>query len=365
MWYFRRKKGVLNFFLSTQKIKKLYPLKKHAWTLFLSKARGKLFFLNMRRVVGGLKAPGSINANSLTDQYANNGKDNFLGALLWAPTHKTEMRFITFIKSYLMEFVAMTVFAFLLLFAVVSAVNNSADMALRSILVALVGSGSYYMITGWLRKPDEELPRHGGWTVTLSYALVLRFGIFHSLIYMVVHVLGALTASGLLSAFGVGASTPEVWVPQLVDTVARSWAAEIIGTTLIVFSLLYNHMAGVDQDNEGTHRRDGEVMASAMRLVATLIFFRLGHFTFEPALYLAGLFTTCWNGGCLSDTSAAHLSAGFFLGVPLIGVIIAVALYILGVVLSATYDQKKLQAKGATFKAVDRNIHAQYSKLAE
>lgn len=292
-----------------------------------------------------------------------NNDGNFVGALLWAPTHKKSIRFITLLKSYLMEYLASTIKFFLILFAVVTAVNDTADLALRSILVALVAFGSDYMITGWLRKPDEELPRHGGWVATASYALVLRFGIFHSLIYMTMHVLGALTGSGLLSAFGVGASTPEVYIPQLVDTVARSWAAEIIATALIAFSLLYNHMAGVSSDEEDSHRREGEVMAAAMRGVATLIFFRLGHFTFDPAIYLTGLFATCWNGGCLSATSAAHLSAGFFIGVPFIGVAVAVALYILGVVLSANYGGRARTAKGARLD-VERNIHTQYSKTA-
>jgi hypothetical protein len=178
------------------------------------------------------------------------------------------------------------------------------------------------------------------------------------------HLLGALTASGILSAFGFGGATAEVWIPQLGDTVARAWAAEIIGTALIVFSLLYNHMAGVDSAEEDNHQREGEVMASVMRGVATLVFFRLGNWTFEPALYLAGLFTSCWNGGCLSDTSAAHLSAGFFLGVPFIGMIVAVALYILGVVLSANYGTTKRIAKGPSLTTVERNIHTQYSKTA-
>lgn len=315
----------------------------------------------MAHRAGNLKAPGSINANSLSDQYQS---ESVMDALLWAPTHKTKIRFITLVKSYLMEYLAMTIFSFLVLFAVVTAINDSADLALRSLLVALVSGGSYYMITGWLRKPDEELPRHGGWLVTISYALTLRFGVIHALIYLCAQVLGPLTASGLLNAFGSGAAaTPEVWIPQLGDSVARAWAAEIIGSALIVFSQLYNHMAGVDSDKEEEYRRGGETMAAVMRGVAVLLFYRLGNFTFEPAIYLAGLFTTCWNGGCLSETSALHLSAGFFIGVPLIGMAVAVVLYIVGVILSSSYGSPRQASKGRLEKA-GRNIHTQYSKTA-
>lgn len=312
---------------------------------------------------GTLKAPGSINASSLTDQYQ---REEFGSALLWAPTHKKPTRIITLIKSYLMEYLFSTVFYFLVIFSVVSAVASSADLALRTLLVALVSGGSYYMGTGWLRRPAEELPRHGGWLVTIAYTLVLRFGVIHALIYLSMHTLGALTASGLLSAFGPGLAGVEVWLPQYTDTTARGWAAEIIGAALIVFSLLYNHMAGASSGEEDEHQREGETMASVMRAVAVVVFFRLGNWTFEPALYLAGLFATCWNGGCLSSTNATHYSAGFFIGVPMIGMVVAVALYILGVVLSADYGMTVRRGKGGRMppESAERQVHTQYSKVS-
>jgi len=305
-----------------------------------------------------LQAPSSIKANSINQQFEDG---NTAAAWLWYPTNKKSITFLTMLKSYLMEYVASLVLIFLVVFSVVSAVANTADMGIRSLLVALVGFGSYYMVTGWLRMPDSELPRHASWLVTVSHMMVLRFGILHGLIYLVAQTLGALTASGILSAFGPGA-TVEAWVPQIADTTARSWAAEIIGSSLIVFSLLYNHMAGVPNDLEQDHQREGEVMASAMRGVATLIFFRLGHWSYDPAIYLGGLFATCWNGGCLSDSTANHLSAAFFILVPMIGMVVAVALYLLGVLLSTSYGKERT-AKGVRLEKPIQ--HTQYVKVSE
>lgn len=310
-----------------------------------------------------LQAPSSIKAQGFMDQYKNDSEDK-ASPWLWAPSHNTGITWMTQIKSYIMEMVATLVFTFLLVFSVVSATIASPDTAVRSILVGLVGFGSYYMVTGWLRKPDSELPRHAGWLVTVSQMAVFRFGILHGLFYLVAQFVGALVAAALLLGLGDGGN-PERWVPQLADTVGRAWLAEIIGAFAIIFSLLYNHMAGVPTNEEDNHRRDGEVMASVMRGVATLVFFRLGNWTFEPVVYLAGLFASGYNGGFLSDSSANHLSAAFFILVPMIGMVIAVLLYLL-LGAAMTGDQGKGRvAKGVRLMPSEKQIHTQYVKLAE
>lgn len=314
-----------------------------------------------QRNKSALQAPSSIKAQGFMDQYKNESADK-ASPWLWAPSHNTGITWLTQIKSYAMEMVATLVFTFLLVFSVVSASIASGDTAVRSILVGLVGFGSYYMVTGWLRKPDSELPRHAGWLVTVSQVAVFRFGLLHGLFYLVAQFLGAIIAAALLFGLGDGGN-PERWIPQLADTVGRAWLAEIIGAFAIIFSLLYNHMAGVPTDEEDKHRRDGEVMASAMRGVATLVFFRLGHWSFEPVVYLAGLFASGYNGAFLSDTTANHLSAAFFILVPMIGMAVAVLLYLLLGAAMSSEDGKQRTAKG--IRLAENKIHTQYVKLAE
>lgn len=312
----------------------------------------------------GLKAPASIKANGLADQY----KDMRSGAAwLWTPTNNTAISARTLIKSYVMELIASFVFCFFVVFSVVTAVNNGADMNLRTMLVALVSGASYYMVTGWLRMPEEELPRHASWSVTLARFLVLRFGLFHTLIYLVVQLVGAIIAAALLFGFGFGASVVDVWVPAFPagGSVAHSWGAELLSSGLIIFSLLYNHMAGVETDDEQKYERKGEMAASLVRGLATFLFFRLGHFTFDSIVYLAGLFATGMAGPFLSDTAATRLSWGFFVGVPLLGAIGAVLLYWLMVFLSYHPETKYKANGGPGLARAERQIHTQYVKLAE
>jgi glycerol uptake facilitator-like aquaporin len=327
-----------------------------------------------------LKAPDSIRATSVADQYETVGKAGGFTHFLWAPHATRSVRFLSLLKSYVMELIGSFFFVFFTVFSVVSAYNGTAagpaDDVLRSILVAICAGGSYFMVTGWLRKPDDELPRHASWLVTLFYMLTWSFGAIHSLIYLIAQLLGALAASGILWELGTGTLGPEVWIPArgAGATIGAAWFAELVGTALILFSLGYNHKAGVetdDEDKEGA-RRLGETMASLMRAVATLVFFRLGHWTFEPIVYLGGLFATCWTGSCLSNDTGMHYGLGIFLGVPFLGLLLAVVLYLVGLLLSTKDYGKQRKAKVPEGKRVPglyeeagKSIHTQYTKVSE
>ena len=315
----------------------------------------------------GLKAPASIKARNLTQQYG--GVTGY--SALWYPQTK-EDGWLTTIKSYVMEMIATFDFVFLTVYAVVTSVLGTNDSMIRSLVVAIVGGGSYFMVTGWLRKPDEELPRHASWTVTLAKTAVMRFGLIHALIYLVAQFLGLLLAAALLSELGFQtgpgpAGVLDVYVPQnevyVNDFAGRHWLAEILASFAIVFSMLYNHMAGVEKDKEGEYEyvRGGEVMASLARTAFTLLFFRVGHWTFDPVVYLGGLLTTCFKGTCLSATTAAQYGAAFYLLVPMIGMVVAVLFYLLGVLLSGGVSDRKSNDTEKT----GRQIHQQYVKLAE
>lgn len=315
----------------------------------------------------GMKAPASIKARNLEQQY---GGGNGYSAL-WYPQTKTDSWLVT-VKSYVMEMLAMFVFAFLTVYSVVTAVLGTSDSMIRSLVVAIVAGGSYFMVTGWLRKPDEELPRHASWTVTLGKTAVMRFGLIHALIYLIAQFLGLLIAAALLYELGYQTGPGptgvlEVYIPQtevyVNDFAGRHWLAEILASFAIVFSMLYNHMAGVEKENEGEYIRGGEIMASLARTAFTLLFFRVGHWTFDPAVYLAGLFATCFNGTCLSATTATQYGAAFFLLVPLIGMIVAIVFYLLGVLLSGGVGMRK--SNGGGNATAERQIHTQYVKLAE
>jgi glycerol uptake facilitator-like aquaporin len=318
----------------------------------------------------GLKAPSSIKANGFADQY----KDaNTSSAWLWAPTHLKESRLSlrTQIKSYLMELVATCIFVFCLGFSVVTAANNGTDMALRSLTVAIVAFGSYMMVTGWLRLPEEELPRLAMWNLTLSRLVTLRLGLFHALFYVVAQFLGMILGACLLVAFGTGATSEHVYIPSYSGNLVASWAAELFGSSFIVMAYLYNSMSGVEHEKEHEHQRDGEMAAALVRGIFTLLFFRLGHWTFDPVVYLAGLFAAAFSTNpttWLSDTNMTRLSAGFFLGAPLIGMVIGVAVYLFLLFLSYHGDDdKKRIAKGAKLvHSVDGRItHTQYTKMNE
>jgi len=340
-----------------------------------------------------LKAPDSIKAANLREQYQTPEGSSVLRHLFWAPHDDKKIRLLTITKSYVMELIGSFFFIFFTVFSVVSAYNGTttgigsdADGAIRSILVAICAGGSYFMVTGWLRKPDEEMPRHASWLVTLFYTFTYRFGIFHTLAYMVMQLGGALIASGILWELGTGAFGSTVWIPARGTgaTIGAAWFAELVGTALILFSLGYNHMGGVDIADEdltkdGT-RRLGETMASIMRAVATLVFFRLGHWTFEPIIYLGGLFATCWTGSCLSTDTANYYGLGIFLGVPFLGLVLAVVLHLVTVGLSTrtTFDSghksranrrglytDEAQAEFERQANLGKSIHTQYTKLSE
>jgi len=311
-----------------------------------------------------LQAPSSIKAQSFTEQY-NDGTT--WQSILWYPTQGEKLTWRTQIKSYIMEFLATLVFTFLTVFSVVTAIDSGADTAIRSILIGLVGCGSYYMVTGWLRMPESELPRHASWLVTVSQMAVFRFGVFHGLFYLTMQLVGAIAAAGILFGFGPGfalTASDENWIPQQVDNVSRAWFAEIIGSFAIVFSLLYNHMAGVPNKDEHEHRREGEVMASVMRGLATIVFYRVGNWSFEPVVYLAGLFATGFHNGFLSATSATHLSAAFFILVPMLGMLLAIILYlILGPGLSNPVGHGRLAKRDVRLEKPIQ--HTQYVKVSE
>lgn len=320
----------------------------------------------------GMKAPASIKAKNLTQQYG--GVNSY--SALWYPQTKEDSWLIT-LKSNVMELLATFVFVFLTVYAVVTSVLGTGDSMIRSLVVAIVSGGSYFMVTGWLRKPDEELPRHASWTVTLGKAAVMRFGFLQALFYWISQFIGTLLAACLLYVLGFQTGNPvvgvlEAYVPQtevyLTDSAGRHWFAEIIASFAIVFSMLYNHMAGVERENEIEHVRGGEIMASLARTAFTLLFFRVGHWTFDPIVYLGGLLTTCFHGTCLSGT-AGTLATGiqypaiFFLLVPFIGMIVAILFYLLGVLLSGGVGMRKSNGGGTA--TAGRQIHTQYVKLAE
>lgn len=309
-----------------------------------------------------LQAPSSIKAQSLTDQY-NDGTT--WQSVLWYPTHSEALTWRTQIKSYTMEMIATLVFSFLYVFSVITAIDSGADTAIRSILIALVAGGSYYMVTGWLRMPESELPRHASWTVTVSQMAVFRFGLLHGLFYLLMQFIGILIAAAILFGFGPGfgmGATTERWIPPQADNVARAWLAMIIGSFAIVFSRLYNHMAGVANSEEHKHQRDGEVMASVMTGLAVLVFYRLGNWSFDPVVYLAGLFATGYSGNFLSTTTATYLGAAFNILAPMTGMVLAVALYLGLLFLSNPVGHGRLAKRDVR---LEKQIHTQYVKLAE
>jgi hypothetical protein len=318
----------------------------------------------------GLKAPASIKANGLADQYKDG---NTSSAWLWAPTHLEDSRLSwrTQIKSYVMEMIAMCIFTFCLGFAVVTAVNNGADMALRTLTVAIVAFGSYMMVTGWLRMPEEELPRLASFNLILARLLTLRLGLLHALFYTIAEFVGILLGGALLVAFGTGSTTVDVWIPSYAGGIGASWGAELFGSSFIVMAYLYNYMGGVEHEKEHEFQRNGEMAAAVVRGISTLLFFRLGHWTFDPFVYLAGLFATGFASPhvFLSDDAATRLSWGFYFGVPLIGMVIGVVVYLLLVFLSYHgEDEKKRIAKGARLVSSSiggRVTHTQYTKMAE
>lgn len=333
-----------------------------------------------------LKAPDSIRAANLREQYETPEGSSVLRHLFWAPHDNKKIRLLTILKSYVMELIGSFFFVFFTVFSVVSAYNGTttgpgsdADGAIRSILVAICAGGSYFMVTGWLRKPDEEMPRHASWLVTLFYTFTYRFGIFHTVAYLVMQLGGALIASGILWELGTGVFGPTVWIPARGTgaTIGAAWFAELVGTALILFSLGYNHMGGSPNAEEDDSRRLGETMASLMRAVATLVFFRVGHWTFEPAVYLGGLFATCWTGSCLSADTANYYGLGIFLGVPFLGLLLAVVLHLVMVGLStkpASDTGHKSRAnkaglytdeRAAQLDQMGKSIHTQYTKMSE
>lgn len=244
---------------------------------------------------GKRKKATSIGARSAAEQYQPEGRESIWYSLLWGPHDERPLYWSNTVRAFIMELLACVVFALVTNMAA----NLSAATAstlLSGVLVGSLAGGSYYMASSWIRTQgnDYELPRHLSWSVSFGHVFALRLGLIYLLFYLSVQLLGSAVAGGFLYMLGNGVVPASL---ASAITTGNSWFTEVMGSALIVFSILYNNYLSypvIDKENsEDHHTFHGQWLGALMRALWTAIFFSKGAYTFDPVVYFAGAIGTC------------------------------------------------------------------------
>lgn len=289
------------------------------------------------------KAPKAIEAETFADHFGTISNDRrvntsedktpFLNTFLYAPYDRKQTYPGTIAMSLLMELIGTLVFVLFSNLARLAA--NGTSVLLDGAVLGLVMGGTYYMATGWrlhLDQEQNELPRHLSWSVSFGYFLVLRTGLVIMLAYLFVQTLGSLIAGGIL--YGIGAGV----VPApLIANLHITWGFEILGSAIIVFTLLYNHLLGGTYADEDVNQRPAQELASFARALFVTVAYQFQVYSLDAVVYLGGLIGLCTGSGC-PDALPFHNAPVFYLLVPLLGAVIAAIVYVL---LLCVYGSKR------------------------
>lgn len=292
-------------------------------------------------------------------QYGNPNKGSALTTLFWAPFDKRQFHWGIAFLSYIAEFLGTFVFVFVVNLAKASITGplTSVENFLAGTFLGLIGGLTYYLASGWNMdspNPDyAELPKHLSWTVSFAYAAVFRTGIVPLFFYLLSQTLGSLTAGGLLNFLQKGTiPTPDP------ATKGIYWFVEIAGVFFIIFPLLFKHMAGATLVEEDARQRNAQFYAAGGRAFATSIFFQFQGYSFDSMVYLGGLIGMCTSAtGCPSETPFRG-AVVFYLLVPILAVLIAVAFYALVLLLVNTVGwtpKQRSKRRGLAEQEVDYN----------
>lgn len=263
-------------------------------------------------------------AESFGDHFATG---NFQGgikqnAFLVAPWHKDSPGAGLVMLSIFIEMLGVVVFALFVNLA--KFIATGADVLLDGAVLGLVAGGTYYMISGW-RLHTNELPHHFSTSISFAYLLVMRTGVLILLLYWFAQISGALIAGGILQGFGAGTLPTPAGA-----NIAITWGAEILGSGLIIFTLLYQHLLGIPHFTEdaGENYQKAQISAAWVRGLITIVLFQFQSYSFDFVIYLAGLIGSCSGIDC-PNASPFNNAPVFYGLVPFLGAIGAVLLYYL------------------------------------
>lgn len=280
-------------------------------------------------------APQKIGARSFAGsnpQYGNPSGGGIGASIAYAPFDRRNYSYSIILLSYVAELLGTFVFAFVvnLAKASITGTMSSVETFLAGTFLGLIAGLSYYLAAGWnMDVPDAnyaELPKHLSWSVSIAYFLVMRTGAVVLIGYLVSQTAGSAIAGGLLRFLGSGT------IPTAdAQHMGRTWFVEIIGVFMIIFPLLYKHLAGATLAEEDNRRRNAHLYAAGGRAIATAVLFQFQGYSFDPVIYLAGLIGSCNSGGNTGCPNASPFSGAvaFYVLVPLLGAVIASAFYAL------------------------------------
>jgi hypothetical protein len=298
----------------------------------------------------GLDAPTKrVSAESWSDHTPS--ANGYASSLVWAPFDRVSARVGIVILGYIMELLGTFIFTLFLNLARqnLPPVTTVVGDATQTIVLGIVGGGTWYMATGFRLQPDEQ-PRHLSWTVTGASILTFRTGLLPGLIYLCAQTGGAALAGVTLWGLSVkivpGATTVAL---------ATAIGFEILGTFVIILPLLYNTMLGVPLDEEARNLRDGQKMAAAGRVLATTALLAGNSYSFDAVVYIAGLI----GFGLLADSNNPYVaSPAIYILVPFAGMLAAVVVYyvLLGLFKCSTPTKVRRGARGDTDENVQRHI---------
>jgi len=328
--------------------------------------------IRSRNNQNGRSKPASIEAEGFGDS----GDDKILqsstglgAALLWAPFDRKGSYAGIVITSFFMEFLGTFVFAFFTNMAI-AGLGGATDEILKGFLVGIVAAGTYYMAAGgWKNREADadinELPRHLSMTVTFANMFVLRTGFLILLGYWTMQIGGSLFAGLLLHQWHPAGVLPAP-LTSASDLVSRIWGAELLGSGVIIFSILYNQYFGGNNTDEQKNRLVGVTTASLARFGLTVIFFQHGSYSFDGVIYLAGLIGSCSISGGCTDALPFNNAPVFYLLVPLLGVLMAVVVYYFLLAVGYSSKAKANFEQRPTVRATASRIANQVqSKIAE
>lgn len=273
----------------------------------------------------GISPYRQVGAENLKDLY-NSGNfqkgDGFGAAALFAPWHKTSPRGGIIALSLVMEMVGVLVFTFFLNLAKYASTTGT-DVLLDGAVVGFIGGGTYYMITQWRSHYDQlELQHHYSTSISFAYLLCMKIGLVVFLGYLAMQILGAAVSGAILMGFGAG-TLPTPANPNIGIT----WGTEILGSGVIIFTLLYCHLVGdVEKEEESDKFREAQKMAAWARGLITIVLFKFQGYSFDFVVYFAGLIASCDAGNGCPNALPFNNAPVFYGFLPWLGAIGAVLL---------------------------------------
>lgn len=234
--------------------------------------------------------------------------NGFFQTLFWAPFNSESAPGLwSVIGVGLLVYVACLVNGWVITAAYAHALAVAGDAFIRAILIAAVSASMFYVTQMWTHEsmlPTFVYPEH-----SLAMIATLRIGVVTALGYGVVQFGGYASAGGIVRA--LNGVTPGV---TNVAVSANSYWLYWFGTSVVVFSYLYNAMLRQGPVESTTKAHYRASAAAAMAIFAVIVaFYTLGLVHFSSGLYVTGVIVTGANSATFVGDPVTPWAAWVFI----------------------------------------------------